>query len=72
MALGTIAHLSKGGYGFIECSTCRVLYFYGSDVEQMPLDALHVGDRVEFDTKGNERWRDDRALHVRRVEAQPR
>lgn len=72
MAQGTIIRLSDRGYGFIDYGIWQELFFHRSDVANVLFDALHDGDRVEFDIETNPRGRGDQAVRVRRVDAHPR
>ena len=72
MAHGTIKRLTDRGFGFIDAGTGQDLFFHSSALENVTYDALRQGDRVEFDIEPDERGRGDRAVHVRRVDGQPR
>jgi cold shock protein len=71
MAQGTITRLAEHGYGFIDYGAGEEMFFHGTALEDVSFDDLNQGDCVGFDIESNPKGRGERAIHVRRVEAQP-
>ena len=49
MAQGTIKKLTEKGFGFIETSDGRDLFFHMSGLQDVGFDDLREGQSVEFD-----------------------
>ena len=49
MAEGTIKRLTEKGFGFIENSTGKDLFFHTSSVQDVRFEELREGQRVSFD-----------------------
>jgi cold shock protein len=48
MTEGTIKRLTDKGFGFIETSSGKDLFFHSSALDGVSFESLRVGQRVEF------------------------
>ena len=65
MAQGTIKKLTEKGFGFIETSDGRDVFFHMSAVQDVQFEDLHEGQSVEFDVGSGPKG--ERAENVRVV-----
>lgn len=65
MAQGTIKKLTEKGFGFIETSDGKDLFFHMSALQEVRFDDLREGQSVEFDVGAGPKG--ERAENVRVV-----